>query len=215
MKKFMLVLLSIVSLSIISCESDEDATTPTNTNAPENTEEAVVVETEVEVETEQEVEVEVETEEETETEEVVEALKVIRVSQVNTSTNEVTFTNFGNVTTDIGNYFLCLGPGTYRQISSLTTSATMIATGESVTVVYSLIDAASDGLSVFTTNTFGSTDPEILIDYVQWGAANQQRVNQAVTAGRWNNADAFLQTSTTYTFNGQATEFGVSFWSGN
>lgn len=207
MKKFMLVLLSIVSLSIISCESDEDATTPTNTNAPENTEEAVVVETEVEVETEQEVEME--------TEEVVEASKVIRVSQVNTSTNEVTFTNFGNVTTDIGNYFLCLGPGTYRQISSLTTSATMIATGESVTVIYSLIDAASDGLSVFTTNTFGSTDPEILIDYVQWGAANQQRVNQAVTAGRWNNADAFLQTSTTYTFNGQATEFGVSFWSGN
>lgn len=206
----MLLMLSIVSLSIISCESDEESTTPINSNNPENVEEAVVIETVEEVEIEQEIE----TEEEIELEEA-EISQIIRVSEVNTSTNQVTLRNFGNVNTDIGNYFLCLGPGTYRTISSLTTGSTMIDVNESITVEYSLIDATADGLSVFTTSAFGSTDPEVLIDYVQWGAANQLRVNQAVTAGRWNSADAFLENNTVYTFNGQATEFGVSFWSSN
>ena len=59
---------------------------------------------------------------------------------------------------------------------------------QSITLSYD-VNPTSGGLSLFSVNTFGSTDPEVLIDYVQWGSANQARVNQAVTAGRWNNAE--------------------------
>lgn len=181
MRKSLLLVLALMSLSIFSCESDDESTAVNDTPVYE-----------VEVPN-----------------------SIIRVSMVNTSTNEVTLTNLGNTATNIGEYFFCLGPGTYRQISDLSEASTTIAPNETLTVVYNLIDAAGDGLSIFTSGVFSSSDPEILIDYVQWGAANQPRVNQAVEAGRWNDAGAFIETNTTYSFNGQAAQFGVSFWSGN
>ncbi len=198
MKKYLL--LAIACMSIISCDSDDDSTTPVNSNTPEATEEGIVVDVETDTETGIETEVV--------------ASKIIRVSMVNPSTNQVTFRNFGNIETNIGDYYLCLGPGTYRQISTATDSSTILAPNAELTVNYNM-NAAADGLSIFTTNSFGSSDPEILIDYVQWGAAGQARVNQAVTAGRWNDAASFIPNASTYTFNGEEAQFGVNFWTGN
>ena len=137
--------------------------------------------------------------------------RVVRIAQVNANTDQVWLANFGNVSVDVGDYFLCLGPGTYVRVSDATNASTNLEPGENVMLSYD-VNESVDGLSVFSTNTFGSSDPSILLDYVQWGGANQARVNQAVTAGRWDDANNFINGGPTYTFNGNADEFGSTFW---
>ena len=137
--------------------------------------------------------------------------RVVRVTEVNTSTDQIVLSNYGNVTLDVGSYWLCLGPGTYVQVSNATNGTTSINPGESVTLSYD-INPASGGFSLFSTNTFGSSDPSILLDYVQWGAGNQARAGQAVTAGRWDNVNNFVPLATPYEFNGTATSVGASNW---
>lgn len=136
---------------------------------------------------------------------------VVRIAQVNASTDQVWLANFGNTSVDVGNYWLCLGPGTYVRVSDATSASTNLAPGENVMLSYN-VEEAVDGLSVFSTNTFGSSDPSILLDYVQWGAANQARVGQALTAGRWDDANNFITDGPSYTFDGGAEDFGSTFW---
>ncbi len=138
---------------------------------------------------------------------------IIRISEVRATNDEVVLTNQGTATLDVGDYFLCLGPGTYAQVSGLTTTSTTLAAGASVTLSYD-VNPISNGLAVFSTDSFSSSDPDVLIDYVQWGAANQARVDQAVTAGRWDNASNFVTEGSPYTFTGAATDVGSTFWEG-
>ena len=141
----------------------------------------------------------------------VEENTTVRIAQVNANTDQVWLGNFGNTTVDVGDIWLCLGPGTYVQVSNATTSSTVLEPGENVMLSYDVNETA-DGLSIFSTNTFGSSDPSVLLDYVQWGSGNQARVGQAVTAGRWDDADNFITNGPVYTFNGEADEFGSTFW---
>jgi len=138
---------------------------------------------------------------------------IVRISQVNALEDQVTLTNFGADAIDVGDFFLCLGPGTYAQVSGLTTVSTSLSENESVTLSYD-VNPDADGLSVFRTNTFASSDPNVLLDYMQWGSGNQARVDQAVTAGRWDDAQNVVDGVSVYTFNGTPTQFGSSFWEG-
>lgn len=142
---------------------------------------------------------------------VAHAQAVIRVATVNPNADEITLTNLGNASQDVGSYWLCLGPGSYVQVSDATSDPTNLDSGDSVTVNYD-IDPVADGFSLFTTNNFNSSDPNDLIDYIQWGAGNQARVGQAVTAGRWDNANNFVSGNAPYVFTGGATDFGSTFW---
>ncbi|WP_139205231.1 hypothetical protein [Algibacter pectinivorans] len=147
----------------------------------------------------------------TTTETEVASSSVIRITEVNTETDQVTLTNLGDETKNVGSYWLCLGPGTYVQVSDATSESTNLSLNQSVTLSYD-INPTADGLSLFSENSFGSTDPDILIDYVQWGASNQARVDQAVTAGRWDNSNNIIEGSSPFSFNGTATNFGSTFW---
>jgi len=142
---------------------------------------------------------------------VLSAQAVFRVKEVNTSTNQIELINLGDMTDDIGSYWLCLGPGTYVQVSNATSGSTNLAPGESVTVNYN-INPTADGFSLFSIPSFSSSDPSILVDYVQWGAANQSRVGQAVTAGVWDSASNFVSGDSPYVFTGSAADFGSTFW---
>jgi len=139
--------------------------------------------------------------------------KVIRITEVNADTNEITLTNLGNTAQNIGDYWLCLGPGTYVKVSDAASGSTNVNPNQSIVLTYDT-DANADGLSLFSVNTFASTDPDVLVDYVQWGEGNQARVDQAVTAGRWDSASNFVSMVSPYTFSGSATEFGSAFWQG-
>jgi len=141
----------------------------------------------------------------------IKAQDIIRVSSVNTDLDEIVLSNLGSTTVEVGTYWLCLGPGTYVQVSAAASANTNLGPGESVTVSYD-VNPSADGFSLFSTNSFGSNDPSILVDYVQWGAANQPRVDQAVAAGRWDDAANFVTGGSPYVFNGGADDFGSSFW---
>ena len=138
---------------------------------------------------------------------------LIRISRVDTQTDLVTLINLGTTTTDVGGFFLCLGPGTYVNVADIATGSTNLSPNQSIELPYDVNETA-DGLSIFSTNTFGSSDPTVLLDYVQWGAADQARVGQAVTAGRWDDAANFVADGSPYTFTGTAEEFGSTVWEG-
>ena len=138
---------------------------------------------------------------------------VLKIDQVDAVMDRITLKNYGESTIDVGAYFLCLGPGSYEQINTITDQDTALEANESIILSYD-VNQEADGLSVFSTNTFSSTDPEILLDYVQWGDVNQARVDQAVTAGRWDDANLVAPGIDKFTFNGTATDFGSTFWTG-
>ncbi len=140
-----------------------------------------------------------------------EAFTAVRVLNVDAQGDLVTLTNLGNTGIDVGPYWLCLGPGTYVNVANVATGSTMLGANETITLPYN-VNPATGGLGIFSTNTFGSSDPAILVDYVQWGAANQARSNQAVTAGTWDSADNFVTQADEYDFIGGAQDVGVTFW---
>ncbi|MEP0517739.1 CHRD domain-containing protein, partial [Dokdonia sp.] len=127
------------------------------------------------------------------------------LTTVDTSTNDVTVTNLGDANIDITNYWVCLGPGQYRQLSALSIVAGdyALSPSESVTFDFPLITGenadGAGGLGLFSTNSFGSSSPTILVDYMQWGGPNQDRSGQAVTAGRWDNVANFVDGQSPYT----------------
>ncbi|WP_435578103.1 hypothetical protein [Gilvibacter sp.] len=136
---------------------------------------------------------------------------IIRIVGVDADEDLVIISNLGGQPQEVGNYWLCLGPGRYGEVSGLTGEATLLGANETITLTFAMNDDA-DGLSLFSTNTFASTSPDVLLDYVQWGAGNGPRVGQAITAGRWDDAGAFVPFAGDYSFNGTADQFGSDFW---
>ncbi|MEL6916756.1 MAG: hypothetical protein AAFO99_03400 [Bacteroidota bacterium] len=121
--------------------------------------------------------------------------------EVSISLNEVEYLgdrvelyNSGNVTIDISDYFLCLGPGTYRRLGDLNVEGDLLLTpGSFLTATYDQINTASGqingtnatgGLGLYINST-GFADPTTLADFVQWGASGSIREEVAVAAGIW------------------------------
>ncbi|MBX2846034.1 MAG: T9SS type A sorting domain-containing protein [Saprospiraceae bacterium] len=150
----------------------------------------------------------------------------IHLTQVNSTTETITITNLGDAAEDISAFQICLGPGEYNALSDYTgiTGDLMLDPSEAVTIdvsagggtgITALPDAAG-GLGLFSTGgSFGSTDPAIFRDYVQWGAASQDRSGQAVTAGRWDDAMLFVGGFAPYDFTGGVADHGSTFWTGS
>lgn len=147
---------------------------------------------------------------------------LIRFTLVDPEGDSLVISNFGTTEIDISDYQLCLGPNQYNAISNYTdiTGDLSLSANETVTIklgsgtqnVTSLL-AESGGLGLFASaEDFTSDDPELLLDYVQWGAADQNRVTQAVTAERWDNASTFIDGFAPFTFTGNADDIGASFW---
>ncbi len=149
------------------------------------------------------------------------AQAVIRLVQFDPLQETVTVKNVGNSALDITNYQFCLGPGQYNSISNYTslTGDLDLSADEEVTIdltsgsqnVTALPDA-NGALGLFANTSFSSNSPDDLIDFVQWGAGNQNRVGQAVTAGRWDSANNFISGEPPYTFTGDAADVGPGFW---
>ncbi len=101
--------------------------------------------------------------------------------------DQVELYNNGDVTIDLSDYWLCLGPGRYAQIGNLTpVSGTIeLASGEFLVLPFDMDDA--DGLGLYSTNTFASA--EAILDFVQWGEAGSPRENVAAEAGIWTAGD--------------------------
>ncbi len=145
----------------------------------------------------------------------------IRLIQVDTDQEIVEIKNFGPDSMDISSYQLCLGPGQYNILSDYTTITGNLNLAANETLRINLssgsqnvtaLPDASGALGLFANTSFSSTSPDELKDFVQWGAANQNRVDQAVTAGRWGGATEFVAGASPYTFVGDTSNTGVSQW---
>lgn len=92
--------------------------------------------------------------------------------------------NNGQSSLDLSNYWLCLGPGQYVELGTLSPIRGNInlASGEYLVVNYELPDT-DGGLGLYNTNDF--TNAEALVDFVQWGSAGSAREDVAVAAGQW------------------------------
>ncbi|MEO0895795.1 MAG: CHRD domain-containing protein [Bacteroidota bacterium] len=147
---------------------------------------------------------------------------IVRMVHVDTDNETVTLKNFGGTTEDVTTYNFCLGPGQYNVLSDYTVWTGNLNLEPDSSVTFDLTSGSlgvtalpsTGGLGLFINAVFGSTSPNDLGDYVQWGAANQARVGQAVTAGRWDNAMNFVGNLSPYTYNGGANDVGATWWSG-
>ncbi len=93
--------------------------------------------------------------------------------------------NTGTTNADLSDFWLCLGPGTYQRIGTLTAqsgSITDLGPGEYLVLPYTMPDT-DGGLGLYSTNTFA--DANAIVDFVQWGSAGSARENVAVQAGVW------------------------------
>ena len=144
----------------------------------------------------------------------------VRIVSINPDTEFVTIKNLGGSNMDISAYQFCLGPGNYNGVSnySTVTGDFVLSPDEEVVIDLSSSNGnvaalpAEGGLGLFASSSFSSTDPDVLKDYVQWGAADQPRVGQAVTAGRWDSADSFVSGAAPYDYTGDFDDVGASFW---
>ncbi len=146
----------------------------------------------------------------------------IRITVLDPNQESITIQNLGTSEVDITNFQLCLGPGQYNILSNYSSIDGDLSLSANEAVIIDLTSGSSGvtalpdsngGLGLFSTGgQFESSDPAILRDYVQWGAADQNRVDQAVTAERWNDASSFISGFAPYTFSGSSNEFGSNFW---
>ena len=134
----------------------------------------------------------------------------IRITVLDPNQESITIQNLGTSEVDITNFQLCLGPGQYNILSNYSSIDGDLSLSANEAVIIDLTSGSSGvtalpdsngGLGLFSTGgQFESSDPAILRDYVQWGAADQNRVDQAVTAERWNDASSFISGFAPYTF---------------
>ncbi len=152
----------------------------------------------------------------------VEGEAIIRLLQVDLASERITLKNFGTATRDLSTFWFCLGPGQYNALSNYTNLSgdLTLEPNEELTIdltsgsqnVQALPDAQGALILFAVGGNFGSSDPEILLDFVQWGVGNQNRVGQAVTAGRWPDANEFVAGVAPYNYVGGATDIGADFW---
>ncbi|MEO0403729.1 MAG: carbohydrate-binding module family 20 domain-containing protein, partial [Bacteroidota bacterium] len=138
----------------------------------------------------------------------------VRITAVDVVNGEVTLTNFGTASQEVGTYWFCNFPQ-YSQFSSETivSGLSLLDPGASVTYAWSGATGAAGECGIYSVN--GSyNDPNAIIDYMQWESANNQRSGVAVSAGVWDDAANFVSGNSPYIFNGGSGDYGSTFWSG-
>lgn len=122
----------------------------------------------------------------------------VAINEFSSQGDWVEIVNQGTESADISDFWLCLGPGTYQQISALTVLGgdTTIPVGGFLVVEYGLPDTDA-GLGLYNSNSdFG--DATTIADFVQYGAGGSARENVAVEAGIWT-AGEFVTTTVSTT----------------
>ena len=154
----------------------------------------------------------------------------IRIVDVDPATEWVTIKNLGTETVDISNYWLCQRPG-YDRLGD--ENAIRVVFGDLVLspdeeVLFSVSPDGQSGefnaitdlpdngeLGLFSEASFGSTDSRVFLDFVTWGGVTEPtRVEQAVTAERWDAAESFVTGIAPFTFIGDGHDVGADFWKG-
>jgi 1,4-alpha-glucan branching enzyme len=136
----------------------------------------------------------------------------VRITEVNTTSGDITLTNMGGSVEDVSVYWLCNFPA-YDEISTLplVSGSTMLMAGMSVTVTWSDAVAATGECGLYNTNSF--TSAAAIEDYMEWEVGGNTREFVAVSAGVWCTGE-FATGASPYSFTGGATDYCSAFWTG-
>ncbi len=113
---------------------------------------------------------------------------IIVINEINAN-GDIELANIGTASQNVASYWLCNFPA-YSTISNLTIVCggdMMLDPGELLTVSGFTVDAADGEMGLYLINDY--TDPNDLIDYVEWGSSGHQRSSVAVQAGIWTTGD--------------------------
>ena len=141
----------------------------------------------------------------------------VRIVKVYPNEDKYSFKNFGDAAVDISSYRLCSKFTYTANLSGLTLEdgSLNLAPDQTVTLSGFAIDddEADLGLYIAITNNADFAVADNMVDFVQWGSAGNGRESVAVTKGIWTAGD-FIDQVGPFSYNGDGTENGVSFWSG-
>ena len=151
--------------------------------------------------------------------EIVNCATCLRIVDVDPTTDVITVQNFGATTVDVSNHQFC-SLFSYTTLGSLTVDAGSLnlAPGATVTLSgFALTDAGAD-LGLYVPGATFS-NPDDMLDFIQWGSAGNGRESVAVTKGIWTAGD-YVDMTTVWQppfvyIGADCTENGVSFWTGN
>jgi len=122
--------------------------------------------------------------------------------------------NIGTATVNIADYWLCDYPA-YQQISNsnIICGDAMLEPGALLSVDdFNTINSTDGELGIYIDRAF--SNPNSIIDYVEWGSTGHGRSNVAVEAGIWSTGDVVLSfnesESLSYTGNGDSPESWVA-----
>lgn len=137
----------------------------------------------------------------------------IRLTAVDPATGTVSIKNFGTVAVNLSSHRLC-HLFTYPTISSLTLvsgSMSNLLPGASLVVTGVGLNATASDLGLYLP-TGAFTDPNNMLDFVQWGSAGNGRESVAVSKGIWD-VGTFITVAPPYQYTGDGLQqFGVTFW---
>ncbi|MEO1052126.1 MAG: hypothetical protein AAFX87_15950 [Bacteroidota bacterium] len=139
----------------------------------------------------------------------------VRILEVDPIADEFTFKNFGDATIDISDFRLCSKFDYTPDLSSLTieSGSLTLAPDAEVTISGWTIDDVSADLGLFTAGTTNADfgNPDMMVDFMQYGSAGNGRESVANTKGIWTAGD-FIDGGAPFEYTGNGTQNGLTFW---
>lgn len=140
----------------------------------------------------------------------------LRIVSVNPVTNDITLKNYGADDLDVSMYRLC-SLFDYEDLNQVQVTIVdgdmMLSQDEEVTINWAAgsgMDEMGADLALYIPGGMFS-NPDDMVDFVQWGSAGNGRENEADEAGLWT-IGTFITGDAPYTFTGSAFQHGVGFW---
>lgn len=138
----------------------------------------------------------------------------IRIISVDPATDFITISNTTNGTIDLGSYRLCslfsyTGSGIAAGATTVFGNINAVPSNDIVIVLWPINDVAADVALYEPTGSF--SDPNAMVDFMQYGSAGNGREGEAVSAGLWS-AGQFVPGANTMVWAGACSDHSVSNW---
>lgn len=135
-----------------------------------------------------------------------------RIISVNPDSQEVQIQNLGTSSIDLSTYYLNNFP-VFNQLSEIIilNGSLQLSPNQVLTLSWPGCTDDNGEIGLYSSSNF--SDPNDLLDYMQWGTANNANVSVAVSAGVWDDVFNTVVGLAPYTFDGEQNDYGSSFWS--
>ena len=106
-----------------------------------------------------------------------------------TGDGAIEFKNTGSSTVNVASYYFCQSPA-YNQIGAMNIlcGSLEVPAGGFITInSFGVLNGADGEFGLYTSTAW--SDPNAIVDYVEWGSSGHERSSVAVAAGIWSSGD--------------------------